>query len=248
MNRGVTQPHPDEVGRYLAVFESLRKRKRWTTNTGVLRFAAMGLAVADLHDPAGQLEQAADELRRRSGWIGVGPFHSSIRYAVAALILRRGLRPGTVHARVERVRERFRSRKLRRGGIREVLAALILVLQNDGNPVPAGTVERMQEIMRRWKKDHPWLTGVDDYPMAALHAHRKVDPEQLARKVENVYQALREHGFRRGNQLQVSSHILSLGEGSASPRPGASSSSPMLSRGEANGSAPAATTSWRCSR
>lgn len=36
---------------YLQTFEALRRKKRWTTNTMVLRYAALGLASVKLTDP-----------------------------------------------------------------------------------------------------------------------------------------------------------------------------------------------------
>jgi hypothetical protein len=201
----------ETVERYLEVFEALRRRRRWSSHTSVLRFAALSLAAADLDDPAGELEEAAISLKRKAGWFG--PLNSPIRYAIAAMILRKGLKPVQVHDRVMRTRERFRERKLPRGGTQEVLAALLLVLQNEGRPVHLSTVDRVGAILDRWKKDHWWLTGSDDYPMASLHAQRGEDVEGLARKVEGVYQQLRSKKFSRGNPLQLASHILTLGQG-----------------------------------
>ena len=201
-----------DVNRYLEGFDRLRRQKRWSTHTGVLRFAALTLAAADLADPAAQLEAAADELKRRAGW--TGHLASSVRYAVAAMILRHGLSAGRVHEQIGKVREGFRKRRIRRGGVSEVLAALILVLQNEGRAVPGATLDRMKAILERWKQDHRWLTGTDDYPMAALHAHRDASPDQVVQKAEATYQALRSHGFWRGDQLQLASHILGLGDGS----------------------------------
>ena len=50
--------------RYLQVFEDLKRKKRWSTDTNVLRFAALTLAASEIDDPGGRLEAAADELRR----------------------------------------------------------------------------------------------------------------------------------------------------------------------------------------
>ena len=200
--------------RYLEVFEELRKRKRFGTNVSVLRFVALTLATAERDDLVERLEAAADELRGRSGWSS--PLRSSIRYVIAAMILKRDVSPSRVHQRVEDVRAAFRRRKMRRGGLSEILAALILVLKAEGRPVADGTVDRLQSILAAWKKDHRWLTGSDDYPMAALHATRDVGPEEVSLQVEEIYRALREQGFRRGNQLQLTSHLLAIG--SAPPR------------------------------
>ena len=49
----------DPVSFYLDTYEKLRRRKRWTTNTTVLRFAALTLATVDLEDPYTALENVA---------------------------------------------------------------------------------------------------------------------------------------------------------------------------------------------
>lgn len=201
----------DDVRRYLQTFEELRRRKHWTTDTTVLRLAALSLAAADVRDPWGELHGAAEVIRRRSSWSG--PLRSPVRYAIAAMILRRGLDAGRVHEEVERTVKAMRERRLRRSGLHATLAACLLVLHHDGRAVPGPTIDRMQEVLGRWKQDHPWITGTDDYPMAALHATRDIGVEAGAARVEAIYQALRKRGCGRGNPLQLASHLLSLGEG-----------------------------------
>ncbi len=41
----------DSIERYLYVFDALRRRKRWTTDTNVLRFATLTQAASDMADP-----------------------------------------------------------------------------------------------------------------------------------------------------------------------------------------------------
>jgi hypothetical protein len=199
----------ETVERYLQVFEDLRRKKRWATDTNVLRFAALTLAASEIDDPGGRLEAAADELRRRAGTFG--KLNSPIRYVVAAMVLRKKLRPGTAYERIVEVQDAFRERRYPRGGVAEVLAALLLVLQNDGRRPRKTTIDRVGAIFERWKRDHRWLTGVNDYPMAALHASRDEDVESVAVRVEGIYRALRRKKFSMGNQLQLTSHILALG-------------------------------------
>jgi len=198
----------DPVATYLDTFEALRKRKRWSANTIVLRYAALTLASLDLAEPYAALEQAAAELRRRAGWFG--PLKSETRYAVAAMILRRKLDPGRVHARVLRTRKAMRSYKLPRNSMATTFAALLLVLQADGGAVPAETLRRMERIYRAWREDHFWLTGSDDLPAAAVHAARDEPIDSLTSNVERGYATLRTAGFSRGNQLQLVSHLLAV--------------------------------------
>ena len=197
---------------YLEVFEELRRRKRWGTDASILRFVALTLASTDQADVAGSLEAVADELKDRAGWSS--PLRSSIRYIVAAMILKRNLSAARVHARIEKTRDEFRRRRMSRGGLNEILAALLLALKEDGAAVPRWRVDKLEALLESWKKDHPWLTGVGDYPMAAMHATRENSVEEVALQVEQIYQALRQAGYSRGNQLQLASHLLAIGPSS----------------------------------
>jgi len=196
----------DSIERYLEVFEGLRRRKRWSTDTTVLRFAALTLAAADAADPGAGLEATAKVLADEAG--GFSPLSSSVRHAVAAILIRRGLDPvPTVH-RTKATLAAFKEFKLQRNGARPLLAALILVLDADGGRPSREKIARLKAIIDRWKKDHRFLTGVDDYPMAAMHATRDVSVEQLGVEVEQIYQLLRKAKFSSGDPLQLVSHLL----------------------------------------
>lgn len=196
------------VRNHLELFDSLRRRKRWGTDDTYLRFAALTLAYADEPDLAQRVEDAAATLRDKAGW--TSPLRSSLRYSVAALIIKSGLSPARTHAAVKATRESFRSVRLSRSGIPSTMAALLLVVHEGGKKAPAARIRRMRAFYDAWKKDHPWLTGQDDYPMAALHATRDTDVLELSTRIEEIYQAARKHRFSRGNSLQLATHILAL--------------------------------------
>jgi hypothetical protein len=200
----------DPVERYLEIFDELRRRKRWSTDTSILRFAALTLAASDLAEPGADLEATAKILADEAG--GFSPLNSAIRHAVAAILIRRGLDPVTTVHRTKETLAVFREFKLSRSGARPLLAALILVLDVDGGAPSRDTIARMKAIIERWKKDHRFLTGTDDYPMAAMHATRDVSVEQLGMEVEQIYQLLRKARFSAGEQLQLVSHLLRFSE------------------------------------
>ena len=150
----------------------------------------------------------AKGLRRRARW--TSPLKSEIRYVVAAMILRRGLDPAEVHARVFETRDAFKAQRLPSRGTGPTLAALLLALRSEGRPVPPRQVERLASIYRRWRKDHFWLTSAADLPAAALHAGRDQTVDVVTADVERAYARLREHRFRRGNPLQLVSHLLAV--------------------------------------
>ncbi len=198
----------DPVTAYLETFERLRAAKRWTTNAMVFRFVALTLGAAGADVTYDRLEAAAQGLKKRARW--TSPLKSEIRYVVAAMILRRGLDPARIHARVVETRDAFKTHKIASRGSGPTLAALLLVLQGEGRAVPRRQLERFAQIYRRWRDDHFWLTDANDLPAAALHASRDEPVEVLAANVERAYQSLRDAGFSRGDQLQLVSQLLAV--------------------------------------
>ena len=196
----------DPVERYLEVFEGLRRRKRWSTGVEILRFAALTLAATDVADPGSDLEETAKVLSQEAG--GFSPLSSAMRHAVAAILIRRGLDPVTTVHRVKETLVAFKEFKLTRSGVHPLLSALILVLDAEGGVPSHATITRVRAIIDRWDEDHWFLTGVDDYPMAAIHATRDVSIEQLGMEVEQIYQGLRRAKYPSGEQLQLVSHLL----------------------------------------
>ena len=197
---------PDPVSGYLETLERLRSRKRRTTNTQILRFVALSLGTADIGYEL--LEQTAQTLREEARRFS--PIRGQIRYAVAALILRRELDPGAVLGRVEETLDRFKACDVPRRGVGPTLAALMLALRNEAGPAPTDHLERLKSIYGRWRKERSWLTNSGDLPTAALHACGTRDLESLNADIERVYSQLREEGFSAGNQLQLVSHLLSM--------------------------------------
>ena len=196
----------DPVERYLEVFEELHRRKRWSTGVSILRFAALTLAASDVADPGADLEATAKTLADEAG--GFSPLSSAMRHAVAAILIRRGLDPAVVVRNTKQTLARFKEAKLTKSGARPLLSALILVLDADGGVPRRETIARLKAIIDRWNEDHWFLTGVDDYPMAAMHATRDLSVEQIGMEAEEIYQLLRRAKFSSGEQLQLVSQLL----------------------------------------
>ncbi len=137
----------DPVERYLEVFEALLKKKRWTTDTNVLRFAALTLAATE-NAEAASLEETAKVMAKEAG--SFSPLSSSLRHAVAAMVIRRELDPVGVVRQVKSTLAEFKKAKLRKGGVHPWLAALLLVMDPDGGGVAPATIARMKEIIDRW--------------------------------------------------------------------------------------------------
>lgn len=93
------------------------------------------------------------------------------------------------------------------------LAALLLADWARGRDLD-GVAARAEEIYRRMKREHPFLTGAEDSVFAVLLALSPDTEQAVVDQVEACYDALK-HPFGTGQYTQALSHVLALGEGSA---------------------------------
>lgn len=185
---GIANTKTDPVQNYLAVFDRLRARKRWTEHTVTFRFVALSLGAVGLDIDYELLNTIASDLRKRARWSS--PLKSEIRYVVAAMILRRQLDPAFIHACVIETREAFKDCRIPSRGKGPTFAALLLALHSQGDSVPVDILERLAEIYRHWRKDHALLTNANDLPAAALHACRAKPVAVLTAEISQAYAQL----------------------------------------------------------
>lgn len=205
-------PHlpADPLNRFRDLYEELNAERGWFGDPSSLRFAAM-TAVTCQGSPAEvafAIRSTAQEIKRLSGWFG--ELNSSLRFIVSAILVLNRDRASDFFAEVEHGRELFRQASLRRGGIYETIAILILRLQNDLGPITAETVVRFKAIYEEMKRYHWWLTGPDDFPACAILVGQKASPGEIGAAIERIYQALNETGFSTGDPLQTAANLLYL--------------------------------------
>ncbi len=190
---------------YETLFADLLRHKRWNTDLTQLRWAALLLKDSELDDPASAFFAAANTLQRNARWFGAlkGP----VRYAFAAAWTERGGDPASLQPQMDRLLRRMGEVDLRDRGLAANIAAFVLLLRGAPSVV---TLTRMHELLAAWRADHPWLTGPDDYPLAALLASTGRSVPHTARRTEELYLGLRRAGFWRGNSLQAAAQLLAL--------------------------------------
>ncbi len=205
-------PHlpADPLNRFRDLYDVLNAERGWFGDPSSLRFAAM-TAVTCQGSPtevASAIRSMAEEIKRLSGWFG--ELNSSLRFIVSAILVLNRDSASDFLAEVERGRELFRQASLRRGGIYETMAILILRLQNDRGPITADAVVRFKAIYEEMKRHHWWLTGPDDFPACAILVGQEASPGEIGAAIERIYQALNETGFSTGDPLQTAANLLYL--------------------------------------
>jgi hypothetical protein len=104
--------------------------------------------------------------------------------------------------------------KLVRGGFRRgpftYIAALSLLNDDSLTDNLDALIERAMSVYKAMKKEHFFLTGDSDYPLVILLAQLDQPIDDMMNRIAYFYQGLNNNGFRKGNDLQFLSHILSL--------------------------------------
>ncbi|MED2944895.1 DUF4003 domain-containing protein [Bacillus swezeyi] len=90
------------------------------------------------------------------------------------------------------------------------LSALILLSKQPGEDEAHAKIGKSLAIHKGMKDKHAFLTSAADYPLAVLLAESALETDKLIDGIETFYERLAQAGFRKGNDLQFLSHILSL--------------------------------------
>lgn len=209
MPRPVPYVPDDPLRRFLELARDVRAQKSWHQGWTQLRYAIAGLLTVPGPGErvVEQMFQAADQLRSGARWFDA--LREDIRFCVAAALLRSGLSTRDYLAELERGRALFRAAKLGgRSGATTVLAVLILVEHGEGR-IDEQRVKRLASLYATLRRSHPLLTGQDDYPTCALLAVADDEPAHVVNaRLERLYEGLKDLRFRRGNQLQLATHLL----------------------------------------
>ena len=94
--------------------------------------------------------------------------------------------------------------------IYRILAAMT-VQDHSAQQTASETVDRMRALYVDMKNEHPWLTGEEDLPFAALLSASGKNPQKLTDDTEACFSILRNH-FKSGNVRQTLSHVLALSD------------------------------------
>lgn len=198
---------PDPRARLIDLCNAIANHKRWHQTWSTLRYAVSGLLTVPGEPDAlaSRVLDAAEELRRAVGLLS--GLRNDVSYCLAAGLLRHGFEVSEFLTTFTRVRERFRAAGLPRGETEEAMACLILMEEADGEPTSA-QAQAVARVFAGMRQHHRFLTGADDYPAAALLAAREETGEDMMRRLEYLYDGLHELSFKRGNQLQLATHLL----------------------------------------
>lgn len=145
-----------------------------------------------------------DYLKEYSGMFS--PFKSYHRFLTGAMLDTRFEDPFAKFEEMKQVHDLLAENGFRKGMF-TYISALAFISTGSDNPQKAA---KAYELYSRMKEKHYFLTSASDYPLAVLLADREESPEAIIDTMESFYEHLSRSGFKKGNDLQFLSHILSL--------------------------------------
>lgn len=199
----------DPLARFDELLTALDAGRGWMQDKAAIRLAAITLIVTpgDAGRLAASTRTASAVLGERLGW--ASGVDESVRLVIAAQLVKADESPDEFVDDLERVRGMFRADGLRRGGVYEVLA--VLILRRLFGTIEPAHVERLHAIYDAMKAHHWWLTGPDDFPACAMLVARPGEPAAIGAGTDAIYAALHQQaGLSRGDPLQTAANILYL--------------------------------------
>lgn len=97
------------------------------------------------------------------------------------------------------------------GGNEHKIMAAVAIADNCDEADFDKYVDRTEEIYKRMKEGHSFLTSDEDLPLAAILATSDLDVNKLINDMEDCYSILKTK-FHDSNAVQSLSHVLSLGD------------------------------------
>lgn len=200
----------DPLERFEQLLTALDAGRGWMQDKVAVRLAAIALLITpgDAGRLAATTRSVSAVLHERLG--SFSRVDESVRLVIAAQLVKAGDEPDPFVDDLERVRELFRAAGLRRGGVYEVLA--VLVLRRVVGTIGPAHVDRFQQIYSAMKAHHWWLTGPEDFPACAMLVGLPGEPAAMGAGIDEIYHALHvQAGLPRGDALQTAANMLYLG-------------------------------------
>ncbi|MDC0674961.1 DUF4003 family protein [Nannocystis radixulma] len=201
-------PAVDPFDRFQTLFAALQARGGDPDSLRLVAINLLGMP-GEPDDIVERVRACDRELAPRFGWWSCTA--SDTRHVLASQLVKAGDRADAFVAEVDRVGGLFRAVGVRRGGVYETLAVLVLRRTLGGAPALRPHVERFAAIYAEMKRHHWWLTGPEDFPACAMLVGVAGDPVAIGAGIEAIYRALHERAaLRPGDALQTAANILYL--------------------------------------
>lgn len=201
----------NNMERYTQIYSELRERYRWKVSDQSILMMVASLYISNSRSfDIERFNDTAEYIKNESGLFS--PLRSQSRFTFAAMLDTRFDHPKEMFPHFMAAYDELVSSGFSRN-IFTYIAAMLLTTTDAKDLQSLSTRARI--IYKKMREEHLFLTGHSDYPLAVTLAQNDRQTDELIFHIEDLYSKLSQNGFRKGNDLQSMSHILSLHENSS---------------------------------
>ncbi len=194
------------VNEYTNIFTQLKRKLTWkVADSRSLMLVSSLYVMKEKPFDFDRFITISDYIKKNVGLFST--LRSAQRYTTAAMLDIRYDQPKKQFQEYLDVYEQLIKGGFRRGPFTYIAALSLLEVDPSKREQ---LIERSMAVYKAMKKDHYFLTGESDYPLALHLARGEELIEDLMNKIGYLYKKLNQEGFRKGNDLKLMSHILSL--------------------------------------
>lgn len=192
---------------YIEVYEELKKKMKWkVSDKKILMTIASFYAMNEKPFNMEHYWNLAEGIKKQAGLFS--SIRSESRYITAAMLDVGFEHPEKQIAALFDAYEELVNAKFRRGIFTYIAASVLIKSSGTEQGDYRTVILRAKDIYDAMKKEHLFLTSAEDYPLAMLLAAK--GSGDIIERNERFYEDLNRNGFRKGNHLQMLSHILTL--------------------------------------
>ncbi|RNC27979.1 MAG: hypothetical protein AWM53_02054 [Candidatus Dichloromethanomonas elyunquensis] len=195
----------DKANRLIRIYKQVHKDYRWKNSSNMNNLIALSYVMKGKDYIKSEVDQVNGYLKKNTG-----PFscyrQKSVLFSV--LLLLNYSDPEAKFDILLDYEERLKAAGFRSYTYRPVTAYSLLLTCKTGEIDQR--IVKAYEIFTEMRRNHPWLTSGDDYPLSILMAKEKESVPNIMANIEHIYSELSEAGLAKSNGLQFLSHILSF--------------------------------------
>ena len=200
-------PIDRHLGRFLRLHADLTAARRWWESTQLFPHAAT-LQLTAPGNPRDRATEAAESARGVARSARIWDVTWQLRWLFGSLLAAHG-RPATeLRPELERLREDYADRSLKRRGALAHLSMLVFWCLDDDPELRELRLDRMAALHRALGRSRSWITGADDLAGCALVVSLIGREDDAVLRFETAYEALHAAGMPRGNGLQLAALVL----------------------------------------
>ncbi|MEB4868546.1 DUF4003 family protein [Priestia megaterium] len=196
-----------KINQYRDFYISLKNELKWKAadHKQFMAIASM-YAVKGISLELQDYLELSDYIKNQVGMFST--LKSSQRFTIAAMLDTRYENPKETFHEFLDVYDQLIQGGFTRGAFTYIAASAML--SNESSRSHKEMIRRSAEIYQGMKRKHLFLTSSGDVPLAVLLAETSESTDDLMHEIEHFYTTLAQHGFKKGNDLQFLSHILSI--------------------------------------